>query len=91
MGIKDRQAEGRVIKEIILRSYVVYTPDGEFRRNRRHLIQLPGENDDKNGGNLILDNKSAGTEEKNLLTIMLPRREVMMSRRNSDRKLHSDC
>ena len=30
--IKDHQAEGKVIQEIAPRSYVVRTPDGEFRR-----------------------------------------------------------
>ena len=62
--IKDRQAEGKVMQEIAPRSYVVHTPDGEFRRNRRHLIQLPRENDDKNGENITSDDKSAGTEER---------------------------
>ena len=62
--IKDRQAEGKVIEEIAPRSYVVHTPEGEFRRNRRHLIQLPKESDDKNGEIVISGDKSTGTEEK---------------------------
>ena len=62
--IKDRQAEGKVIEEIAQRSYVVHTPEGELRRNRRHLIQLPKVSDDKNGEIVISDDKSTGTEEK---------------------------
>ena len=58
--IKDRQAEGKVIQEIAPRSYVVHTPDGEFQRNRRYLIQQPRENDDKNGENVTSDDKSTG-------------------------------
>ena len=39
--VPDRQASGRVVEETSPRSYVVQTPDGEFRRNRRHLISTP--------------------------------------------------
>ena len=41
MWVPDRQASGRVVEETSPRSYVVQTPDGEFRRNRRHLISTP--------------------------------------------------
>ena len=60
MWITDRQVEGKVMQEIAPRSY----PDGEFRRSRRHLIQLPSVNNDKNGENVTADNKDSGMEKK---------------------------
>ncbi len=39
--IPDKQAEGTVVEETNPRSYVVKTPSGTYRRNRRHLIPLP--------------------------------------------------
>ena len=64
MWIKDHQTEGNVIQEISPRSYVVHTPDGKIRINRRQLIQLPKENDDKKEENGNSDDKIAGTEER---------------------------
>ena len=44
---------GTVVTETNPRSYVVQTPDGIYRRNRRHLLPLPqpGINDTNTGGN----------------------------------------
>ena len=39
--IPDNDREGTVLKESSTRSYIVQTPDGHFRRNRRSLIPLP--------------------------------------------------
>ena len=36
--VTDRQIHGEVVEETSPRSYVVQTPDGAFRRNRRHII-----------------------------------------------------
>jgi hypothetical protein len=36
--IPDRKAAGRVLRETQPRSYLVDTPQGQFRRNRRHLV-----------------------------------------------------
>ena len=41
--IKDRQAGGTVVEQPAQRSYVVRNPEGEFRRNRRHLVTHPSE------------------------------------------------
>ena len=40
MWITDREATGQVQEEVGPRSVTVQTPDGVFRRNRRHLVQL---------------------------------------------------
>ena len=41
MWVPDRETPGQVLKEVAPRSLVVETPDGTYRRNRKHLIQLP--------------------------------------------------
>ena len=41
--IKDRQAGGAVVERTDPRSYKVKGLDGEFRRNRRHLVSYPPE------------------------------------------------
>ena len=41
--IKDRQAGGAVVEQTDPRSYKVKGLDGEFRRNRRHLVSHPPE------------------------------------------------
>ena len=37
--VKDRDSTGTVLREVAPRSYLVDTPDGVVRRNRRHLIE----------------------------------------------------
>ena len=51
--IPDTSSEGTVVTETNPRSYVVQTPDGIYRRNRRHLLLLPQPvtNDTNTGGN----------------------------------------
>jgi len=39
--VTDRQIHGEVVEETSPRSYVVQTPDGTFRRNRRAIISSP--------------------------------------------------
>ena len=39
--ITDRETTGSVSKEVAPRSFIVETPDGSFRRNRRHLVKTP--------------------------------------------------
>ena len=41
--IPDHNCSGKVIKQLGTRSYLVKTPFGELRRNRRHLIASPNE------------------------------------------------
>ena len=41
MWIPDRETTGQVLEEVAPRSLVVETPDGTYRRNPKHLIQLP--------------------------------------------------
>ena len=39
--LPDMSTEGKVIRERAPRSYVIETPSGTFRRNRRHVIPMP--------------------------------------------------
>ena len=39
--LPDRSESGQVVSSPATRSYVVSTPSGEFRRNRRHITNLP--------------------------------------------------
>ena len=39
--IPDRKTEAEVVEEVHPRSYEVQTPQGNFRRNRRHLLPSP--------------------------------------------------
>ena len=39
--LPDRETPGQVMEEVAPRSLIVETPDGTYRRNRKHLIQLP--------------------------------------------------
>ena len=39
--LPDRRETGHIVSQPACRSYVVSTPSGEFRRNRRHINQLP--------------------------------------------------
>ncbi len=41
MWILDRISTGTVLEQAAPRLYMVETPSGEFRRNRRHLNALP--------------------------------------------------
>ena len=43
--LPDQGTDGKVIEESGPRSYTVQTPDGQYRRNRRHIISLPIESD----------------------------------------------
>ena len=43
--LPDQGTDGKVIEESGPRSYTVQTPDGKYRRNRRHIISLPIESD----------------------------------------------
>ncbi len=40
---KDRQSPAQVVEETAPRSYVIQTPEGTYRRNRRHVVATPGE------------------------------------------------
>lgn len=44
MYVADRDREGTVLGEVTPRSYLVQTPEGTFRRNRRQIIQSPQSN-----------------------------------------------
>lgn len=39
--LPDRQQPGNIVCQPACRSYIVSTPSGEFRRNRRHINPLP--------------------------------------------------
>ena len=39
--IPDNERQGTIIEESSTRSYTVQTPEGTYRRNRRHLVPLP--------------------------------------------------
>lgn len=39
--LPDRESSGTVVSEAAPRSYVVQTPEGTVRRNRRHMVPLP--------------------------------------------------
>ena len=39
--LTDRHETGTVLRQPAIRSYVVSTPSGEYRRNRRHIVALP--------------------------------------------------
>ena len=39
--VRDRQSTGTVVGDTAPRSYVVRTPEGTVRRNRRHVVQMP--------------------------------------------------
>ena len=67
--VPDRQGSGRVVEETSPRSYVVQTSDGEFRRNRRHLISTPEQNTETQ------------TEES---TLTPPQNENSQSQTNAD-------
>ena len=47
--ILDRHTMGRVVKEIAPRSFVVETQEGNFRRNRRGLVLMPKDQDERGG------------------------------------------
>ena len=47
--ISDRRTMGRVVKEIAPRSFVVETQEGNFRRNRRALVLMPKDQDQRGG------------------------------------------
>ena len=47
--ILDRRTMGRVVKEIAPRSFVVETQEGNFRRNRRGLVLMPKDQDERGG------------------------------------------
>ena len=50
--IPDNSSEGIVLEEPSPRSYVVQTPNGTYRRNRRHLLPLPSDNDSQSNTNI---------------------------------------
>ncbi|XP_065174678.1 uncharacterized protein K02A2.6-like [Sycon ciliatum] len=39
--LPDREESGHVMSQPALRSYIVATPSGQFRRNRRHIVPMP--------------------------------------------------
>ena len=39
--ISDRQESGTVLSQPAMRSYIIQTPSGQFRRNRRAIIAIP--------------------------------------------------
>ena len=39
--VPGQETPGQVLKEVAPRSLIVETPDGTYRRNQKHLIQLP--------------------------------------------------
>ena len=39
--LSDSASEGKVVENTAPRSYVVQTPTGQFRRNRRHIVSMP--------------------------------------------------
>ena len=41
MWVTDRQSHGEVVEETSPRSYIVQTPEGVFRQNRRQIITSP--------------------------------------------------
>ena len=43
--VTDRQESGVIISKPANRSYIVATPNGEYRRNRRHINPLPMKDD----------------------------------------------
>eukprot|EP00731_Ephydatia_muelleri_P034154 Em0049g1a len=47
--ILDRHTMGRVVKEIAPRSFVVETQEGNFRQNRRGLVLMPKDRDERGG------------------------------------------
>ena len=50
--IPDNSSEGIVLEEPSPHSYVVQTPNGTYRRNRRHLLPLPSDNDSQSNTNI---------------------------------------
>ena len=59
--LPDRQEEGRVTSQPACRSYVVATPSGEFRRNRRHINPLPTTQETREGSPPMETSTSSGT------------------------------
>ena len=45
--LPDQETDGTVMQESGPKSYTVQTSDGQYRRNRRHIISLPIESDPK--------------------------------------------
>ena len=45
--IKDRKQEGLVQSQVTPRSYVIHTPNGEYRRNRSQVNKLPSSSNSK--------------------------------------------
>ena len=50
--IPENAREGTVVEESSPRSYIVQTPEGTYRRNRRHLVPLPNAYNSKNTNNV---------------------------------------
>ena len=51
--IPDNAREGTVVEESSPRSYIVQTPEGTYRRNRRHLVPLPNASNSENTNNVL--------------------------------------
>ena len=41
MWVTDHQSHGEVVEETSPRSYIIQTPEGVFRQNRRQIIASP--------------------------------------------------
>ena len=61
--ILDRRTMGRVVKEIAPRSYVVETQERNFRRNRRALVLMPKDQDQR-GGEISEEEETADEQGK---------------------------
>ena len=63
MRILDRRTMGRVVKEIAPRSLVVETQEGNFRRNRRALVLISKDQDER-GGKMSEEEETADEQGK---------------------------
>ena len=63
--IPDNASEGTVVEEPSPRLYVVQTPNGTYKRNRRHLFPLPPDNDSQSSTSDSQSNIDISTEGNN--------------------------
>ena len=63
MWIMDCRTMGRVVKVIAPRSFVVETQEGNFRRNRRALVLMPKDQDER-GGEMSEEEETADEQGK---------------------------
>jgi len=57
--LPDREVEGEVQQEVAPQSYLVESADGTYRRNRRHITQLP----DRPQADSQADSEQSGSEQ----------------------------